>query len=51
MIIGHGAVHGTYALADAFCRDFQRTSLLWNEAPHACFSKWEYMMYLSIWGV
>lgn len=48
---GHGAVHGTCALADAFCRDFQRTSLLWNETPPAYFTKWEFVMCVCIWGV
>lgn len=48
---GHVAVHGTWVLADAFYRDCQRMSLLWNEAPPPYFSKWEYMMRVYIWGV
>lgn len=51
MFTGLVAVHGTWSLADAFCRDFHRMSLLWNEAPPPYFSKWEYMMRVCIWGV
>lgn len=39
--------HGTCAQVDGLCRDLQRTSLLWHEAPPAYFSQWDMYMHVG----